>query len=106
MKAIRAYIPHFTLTEDARLEAGSSGDLAADDAHVYSRELYEAECQAAERLARLLGENTPLFKPDELESAIRQAEKDHQIVLEADQRCAIGTALTRQVSIISGGPGE
>src|SRR3989442_13307072 len=51
VKAIRAYIPHFTLTEDARLEAGSSGDLAADDAHVYSRELYEAECLAAERLA-------------------------------------------------------
>jgi len=106
VKAIRAYIPHFTLTEDARLEAGSSGDLAADDAHVYSRELYEAECLAAERLARLLGQNTPLFKPDELESAIRQAEKDHEIVLEADQRRAIATALTGQVSIISGGPGE
>jgi hypothetical protein len=41
----------------------------------------------------------------ELESAIRQAENDHEIVLEAEQRRAIATALTRQVSSISGGPG-
>ena len=34
-----------------------------------------------------------------------QAEALHQIVLEADQRRAIATALTCQVSIISGGPG-
>jgi exodeoxyribonuclease V alpha subunit len=103
--AIRAYIPQFALSEDARLDAGPSGDREADDAHVYSRELYAAECLAAERLAQLLEQDAPLFKPDELESAIRQAEKDHEIVLEADQRRAIATALTRRVSIISGGPG-
>ena len=34
-----------------------------------------------------------------------RAEEVHKIVLEADQRRAIATALTRQVSIISGGPG-
>jgi len=93
------------LTEDARQEAGRSGDLEADDARVYSRELYDAECVAAEHLAQLLVLDAPLFKPDELESAIMQAEKDHQLVLEADQRRGIATALTRQVSIISGGPG-
>src|SRR6266511_1639315 len=71
--AIRAYIPEFALTEDARLEAGPSGDREADDAHVYSRELYDAECLAAHRLAQLLGHDASLFKPDELESAIRQA---------------------------------
>src|SRR5207302_5664722 len=108
VNAIRGYIPHFTLTENARLEAGPSGDREADDAHVYSHELYDAECLAAERLAaeslaQLLGQDVTLLKPDELESAIRQAEKDHQIVLEADQRRAIATALTRQVAIISGG---
>ncbi|HEX6511005.1 MAG TPA: AAA family ATPase, partial [Chloroflexota bacterium] len=103
--AIRAYMPQFVLTEDARLEPGPSGDLQADDAHVYSRELYEVECLAVERLAQLLEQDRPLFKPDELQSAIKQAENDHQLVLEADQRRAIATALTRQVSIISGGPG-
>ncbi len=103
--AIRAYIPEFALTEDARLEAGPSGDREADDAHIYSRELYDAECLAAERLAQLLAQDAPLFNPDELESAISKAENDHEIVLEADQRRAIATALTRQVSIISGGPG-
>src|SRR6266540_372016 len=105
VNAIRAYIPAFALTEDARLEAGPSGDLTADDAHVYSRELYDAECLAAERLAQLLRQDAPLFKPHELDSAMRQAEKDHEIVLEADQRRAIAATLTRQVSIISGGPG-
>jgi ATP-dependent exoDNAse (exonuclease V) alpha subunit len=103
--AIRAYMPQFTVTEDARLEAGPSGELEADDAHIYCRELYEAECLAATRLAQLLGQDTPLFKPDELEAAMARAEAVHEIVLEADQRRAIATALTRQVSIISGGPG-
>ena len=48
---------------------GPSGDLEADDAHIYGRELYDAECLAATRLAQLLGQDTPLFKPDELEAA-------------------------------------
>ena len=103
--AIRAYVPQFTETEDARVEAGPSGDLEADDAHIYGRELYDAECLAATRLAQLLGQDTPLFKPEELEAAMARAEEVHEIVLEADQRRAIATALTRQVSIISGGPG-
>src|SRR5205807_1916048 len=49
--AIRTYVPEFAMTEDARLETGPSGDREADDAHIYSRELYDAECLAAERLA-------------------------------------------------------
>src|SRR5215207_5135869 len=83
--AIRAYAPEFALTEDARLEAGPSGDLQADDARVYSRELYDAECLAATRLAQLLRQDAPLFKADELETAISQSEEFHEIVLEADQ---------------------
>jgi exodeoxyribonuclease V alpha subunit len=103
--AIHAYIPRFTESEDARLEVGPSGDLDADDAHIYSRELYDAECLAAGRLAELLGQDTPLFKADELDDAMSRAEELHEIVLEVDQRRAIATAVTRQVSIISGGPG-
>jgi exodeoxyribonuclease V alpha subunit len=99
VKAIRAYMLHFALTEDAWRDAGPSGDLEADDAHVYRRELYDAECLAADRLAQLLEHDTPLFNPDELQAAMKQA-KDHQLVPEPDQRRAIATALTRQVSII------
>jgi len=103
--AIRAYIPQFAASEDARTELGASGDLAGDDARLYGRELYDAECLAATRLEQLLGREAPLFKADELEVAMAKAEQAHEIVLEADQRRAIATALTSQVSIISGGPG-
>jgi len=103
--ALRAYVPQFAQSEDAHSEPGSSGDPAADDARIYSRELYEAECLAAQRLIELLQQPAPLFEPDELDGVIKRAEKQHEIVLEADQRRAIATALSQQVSIISGGPG-
>jgi exodeoxyribonuclease V alpha subunit len=105
VSALREYVPVFTSTEDARGEAGPSGDLTADDARVYSRELYDAECLAVDRLAQLLAIESPMFPPDELERALDRAEHASQITLETDQRRAIATALTRQVSIISGGPG-
>jgi hypothetical protein len=103
--AIRAYVPEFAGSEDAKTELGASGDLAGDDLRVYGRELFDAECLAATRLAQLLGQDTPLFKADELEAAMAKADAAHVIVLEADQRRTIATALTSQVSIISGGPG-
>src|SRR5258708_7423387 len=105
VSAIRAYVPEFAGSEDAKTELGASSDLAGDDVRVYSRALFDAECVAATRLAQLLGQATPLFKADELEAAMANAEAAHEIVLEADQRRAIATALTSQVSIISGGPG-
>jgi hypothetical protein len=73
------------------MPGGSVCDLEGDDAHVYSRELYDAECGPRSALAQLLEQERPLFKPDELQSAIKQPEKDHQLVLEADQRRAIAT---------------
>jgi exodeoxyribonuclease V alpha subunit len=103
--ALRAYAPEFAATDDARVEPGESGHPLAYDARVYGRALYEDECLAAERLAQLLAVEAPLFKPHELDQAIKRAEKSNEIVLEADQRRAIATALSRQVSIISGGPG-
>jgi exodeoxyribonuclease V alpha subunit len=105
LDAIRAYMPTFAASDDAGIELGTSGDPGSDDARVYGRELYEDECLAAHRVAELLAIDAPLFEPDELGLAIQHAEKKNQIVLEADQRRAIATALTRQVSIISGGPG-
>jgi hypothetical protein len=62
-------------TEDARVEAGPLRDLEADDAHIYGRELYDAEYLAATRLAQLLGQDTPLFKPEELEGLRRELRK-------------------------------
>src|SRR5258708_29339756 len=83
---IRAYMPEFAGSEDAETELGASGDLAGDDVRVYSRELFDAECLAATRLAQLLGQDTPLFKVDELETAMPKAAAPHELVLGADQR--------------------
>jgi ATP-dependent exoDNAse (exonuclease V) alpha subunit len=49
--AIRAYVPEFAASDDAMTELGASGDLAGDDVRVYGRELFDAECLAAARLA-------------------------------------------------------
>ncbi|MDQ6670848.1 MAG: AAA family ATPase [Chloroflexota bacterium] len=106
--AIGAYIPRFAESEDGHAEliaAPADAPATPEDAHIYARVLYDAECEAATRLAQLLHQESRLFEPDELESAIAQAETLHQIVLESDQRRAIATALSSPVSIISGGPG-
>jgi exodeoxyribonuclease V alpha subunit len=103
--ALTAYLPAFVETEDAHAEPGVSATAGVDDLHIYARELYDAESLAAARLIQLLSRDTPLFDEDDLEPAIARAEQDHAIVLEADQRRAIATALTSQVSIVSGGPG-
>ena len=103
--AIRAYVPQFVDDRGCPSRVPAVRRLQADDAHMYARELYDAECLAAARLAQLLRQDAPLFKPDELRGGYARAEEVHEIVLEADQRRAIATALSRQVSIISGGPG-
>jgi exodeoxyribonuclease V alpha subunit len=100
-----ALISVFTSSDDAAVEPGPSSDFGADDARIYSRELYDVECLAAECLTQLLSVEAPLFEPRKLEHAMHRAEQDNHLVLEADQRRAIVTALSRQVSIISGGPG-
>ena len=103
--ALNDALSSFVSSDDARVEVGPSGQPQGDDARVYARELYQDECFAAARLAELLAQETPLYRPDELQAAIARAEGAHRLVLEAEQRRAIVTALSRQVSIISGGPG-
>jgi len=103
--ALRSYLPRFVTSPDARADLGPSGDLAGDDARVYGRDLFDAELLAATRLAQLLARDAPLLPGNALEPAIREAERGHGIVLEREQRQAVATALTRTVSIISGGPG-
>ena len=73
---------------------------------VYARELYDAEMLGRRRGWRSCSARTRrCSKPTSWRRPWREAEQAHEIVLEADQRRAIATALTSQVSIISGGPG-
>ena len=102
----RARVPASVhLTDDARAEPGPSGDLQADDAHIYSRELFDAECLAAERLAQLLVRSKHPSSSPISSNKPCSGPRNSTSELETEQRRAIATALTRQVSIISGGPG-
>jgi exodeoxyribonuclease V alpha subunit len=110
VSAVAEYAPAFTDSDDAHLDIGPSAETSVcgtenHDARVYARELYEDECFAAERLVQLQAQAAPLYTPNELKEALARAEQLHGLVLELDQRRGIATALTRQVSIISGGPG-
>ncbi len=102
--ALRDYAPRFARSRDAWAPVGEDGALD-DETPVYGRDLYEAEQYVAERLAALVLADEPLFQPAELEPPMGRAEAERGIELEPDQRRAIATALSRQVSIISGGPG-
>jgi exodeoxyribonuclease V alpha subunit len=104
VEALRDYAPRFARSRDARAPPDADGELD-HETPIYGRDLHEAEQCVAERLAGLVLAEEPLFKPAELEPAMRRAEAEHGIELEPDQRRAVATALSRQVSIISGGPG-
>jgi exodeoxyribonuclease V alpha subunit len=104
VEALREYAPRFARSRDAWAPPEADGDLD-DETPVYGRDLHEAEQYVAERLAGLVLADEPLFKPTELEPAMQRAEARRGIELEPDQRRAVATALTRQLSIISGGPG-
>jgi exodeoxyribonuclease V alpha subunit len=102
--ALREYAPRFARSRDAWAPPEANRALD-DETSIYGRDLYEAEQHVAERLAGLVLAEEPLFKPADLEPAMRRAEAKRGIELEADQRRAVATALKGQVSIISGGPG-
>ena len=104
VEALRDYAPRFARSRDAWAPVERDG-LVDDETPIYGRDLYEAEQHVAERLAALVLADEPLFEESELEQATQRAEAERGIELEPDQRRAIATALTRQVSIISGGPG-
>jgi exodeoxyribonuclease V alpha subunit len=105
VEALRAYIPRFATSRDACAGPASEGAELDDETPIYARDLHQAEQFVAERLAQLVLAEEPLFRPADLERAVRRAEAVRKLVLEADQRQAIATALQRQLSIISGGPG-
>jgi exodeoxyribonuclease V alpha subunit len=103
VEALRDYAPRFARSRDAWAPVERDG-VIDDETPIYGRDLYEAEQYVAERLAALVIAE-PLFNLGELEPAMQRAEAERGIELEPDQRRAVATALTRQVSIISGGPG-
>jgi exodeoxyribonuclease V alpha subunit len=84
---------------DAALDAGTVIAFdSPDDPDIALARYAEAEDALAQGIARLLATAEPIdIDPDQ------PADDDHQ--LDAEQRCAVGLALSHGVSVLTGGPG-
>ncbi len=69
----------------------------------YPAGLYEAECYVAMRLAEMC--TAELKAPDDLDKLIGRIEKEQGIEYAEQQRQAVELAATRQVMLLTGGPG-
>lgn len=96
-------IPAETL-ERALAHELAGGRLIRDDTRIYLPHLYEAEVSIARKLA-VLSETPVSFKPIDADKAVPWAESLVAITFDARQAEALHLALTRKVSIVTGGPG-
>jgi exodeoxyribonuclease V alpha subunit len=96
-------IPAETL-ERALAHELAGGRLIRDDTRIYLPYLFEAEVAIARKLATL-DSTTAAFKPIATEKAVPWAEEQVAITFDIRQAEALHLALTRKVSIITGGPG-
>lgn len=72
---------------------------------VFLAPLYAAECGVADRLKRLYATPTELPPIENVENALKYAERTQKISLSPEQRDAVRTALDAKVMVITGGPG-
>ena len=96
-------IPCDTLKE-AIAQGVGDGTLVDERGMVFLMPLYQAETGVAESLERLLGTHVS-HPPIQFDKALSWAEERMGIGFAAAQRSALEMALSRKVSIITGGPG-
>lgn len=101
---------HIDAQLHALLDAGDDRlllDVAADVPRVFTRKLHTAETAIAARMAAMiqLAGPWPGAGGAELDALIAEGEKQSGMALAAAQRQAVRLALTRRVSILTGGPG-
>ncbi len=75
------------------------------DKRVYPRELYEAERRAAAHVQRLLASPSGIKGLKAFNLASLQRSDSASVLLEPEQRDAIGQALSQKIVVITGGPG-
>ncbi len=80
------------------------GSVIREDDRIYIASLYEAEVRVAERIRRL-NEAHAAFRPIETDKAIPWAEAKMGLLFAPRQAEALTLALSRKVSIMTGGPG-
>ena len=82
----------------------SRGSIVREENRIYAADIYKAETRTALKLNELLNNKTS-FPPIKTDKAIEWAEKKMGISLAAGQLLALRNALSKKVSIITGGPG-
>lgn len=100
-------VPDPEVLEDALavlLERGAVvRDTVAGEDACYLAELYEAETQVAQRIARMSANE--LCPPDDLDKLMDRIEKAQGIAYAPQQRLAVETAARHQIMLLTGGPG-
>jgi exodeoxyribonuclease V alpha subunit len=103
---------------DALAQAIEDGDFVNDDGRIYTKKMYELECDTAKIIAEMCKENPVRFvSPKIIESVIENVEKrktkaaaengsNGEFKVTKEQRDAVYLALMHRISIISGGPGR
>ncbi|MBP5544697.1 MAG: ATP-dependent RecD-like DNA helicase [Kiritimatiellae bacterium] len=86
---------------DAIIEEGTA---VRDGNRIYLKELYQAECNVARRLAEIASAPPP-FREIDANRALAWAEAKMRLVLAGEQRRAIASGVTSKASVITGGPG-
>lgn len=81
----------------------SEGLCVREGDAVYSKALYIAECSVAETIKRLIA--APVKMPSNLDAMIADIESRDGIEYAPEQKEAVKSALTHNVSVVTGGPG-
>ncbi|MEI6168538.1 MAG: ATP-dependent RecD-like DNA helicase [bacterium] len=92
------------ILKEAIAQGVGDGTLVDERGTVYLMPLYQAETGVAESLERLLDTHVS-HPPIQFDKALSWAEEQMGIGFAAAQRSALEMALSRKVSIITGGPG-
>lgn len=102
-------VPGSFVDEDTIIELVADGDLVDEGGWVYRAETAELEAElAAQVLGRLDGEPNPRLRvdrPDGSDGGAGLGAGADQPSLTAEQLAAVEAALTRRLSVITGGPG-
>ncbi len=78
-------------------------DQIAGESAVYLPTLYDAEYYIANRVGEM--SYAELYPPDDLPKVLKRIQKDHQITYSTQQAEAVSLAASRQVMLLTGGPG-
>jgi len=82
-------------------------EVVIDDQRVYPRELYDGECELAQRLTLISSRRRPGAVPgrDEAERMVSEIERARGITFAPLQRDAVMQAATANMMVLTGGPG-